>query len=88
MQGEVQLLFISPESIINSPYYRKMLLSTTYKSKLVAVVIVVDEAHCVKMNFRMAFAQIQSRLCDHPQKMLVVECLQSRYCQLPHDNCL
>ena len=36
-----------------------MLLSTTYKTKLVAVV--VDEAHCVKMwgnQFRMAFAQI------------------------------
>ena len=50
---------ISPESIINNPKYRKMLLSTTHKTKLVAVV--VDEAHCVKMwgnQFRMAFAQI------------------------------
>ena len=59
LHGDVQLCFVSPDSIINNPKYRKMLLSTTYKTKLVAVV--VDETHCVKMwgdQFKMAFAQI------------------------------
>ena len=45
-KGDVQLLFISPESLITNPVYRNMLLSPIYKESLVA--LVVDEAHCIK----------------------------------------
>ena len=46
LSGDVQLVYISPESIICNPMYRNMLLSPVYKEKLVATI--VDEAHCVK----------------------------------------
>ena len=46
LSGDIQLLFISPESILNNKRFQNMLLSQHYKEKLVAVV--VDEAHCVK----------------------------------------
>ena len=57
--GEVQLVYVSPESIIDNPRFRNMLLSSRYRSNLVA--LVVDEAHCVKTwgdEFRIAFAHI------------------------------
>ena len=44
--GEVQLVFIGPESIVGSRRYHKMLASPCYQQKLVA--IAVDEAHCIK----------------------------------------
>ena len=43
--GQIQLLFISPESLLRNPQWREKLTSRVYKEKLVAVV--VDEAHCV-----------------------------------------
>ena len=46
ISGEAQLVFISPEAIINNPKYRQMLSTSVYKEKLVAVA--VDEAHLVK----------------------------------------
>ena len=46
VRGDVQLVFISPESIIGNHKYRRMLLTPQYQSKLVA--IAVDEAHCIK----------------------------------------
>ena len=46
VNGKVQLVFISPESIISNPLFRGMLTNSIYKDKLVA--LVVDEAHCVK----------------------------------------
>lgn len=46
ISGEAQLVFISPEAIMNNPRYRQMLLSSAYKEKLVAVA--VDKAHLVK----------------------------------------
>ena len=46
VKGEVQLLFISPESIITNPLFRNMLMTKPYKDNLVG--LVVDEAHCVK----------------------------------------
>ncbi len=58
-KGEVQLVFITPESVIENQTYRNMLLSPPYRKSLVA--LVVDEAHCVKVwgdEFRTAFAQI------------------------------
>ena len=42
--GTIQLLFISPESLLSKKSYRGMLISDQYKNKLV----VVDEAYCVK----------------------------------------
>lgn len=59
LKGDIQLVYISPESIINNSKFRKMLLSPVYKDNLVA--LVVDEAHCVKTwgdSFRIAFAEI------------------------------
>ena len=59
LRGEVQLVYISPESAICNRTYRNMFLSSAYKERLVAVV--VDEAHCVKTwgdEFRTAFAHI------------------------------
>ncbi len=43
LNGAVQLVFITPESILENPLYRNMLLSQPYRDKL--VVLVVDEAH-------------------------------------------
>ena len=43
--GKIQLLFISPESLLNNPQWREMLISPVYQTNLVA--LVVDEAHCI-----------------------------------------
>lgn len=59
LMGEYQLVYITPEGIMNSSRFRNMLLSATYKEKLVALVI--DEAHCVKTwgdTFRVTFRKI------------------------------
>ena len=45
LNGEVQLVFFTPESIILNRTFRSMLLSRVYKENLVCVA--VDEAHCV-----------------------------------------
>ena len=47
VKGEIQLVFISPESILNNKKYRNMLQKNKYQDNLVA--LVVDEAHCVQM---------------------------------------
>lgn len=46
LNGEIQLVFVSPENIICNHRYRNMLLSPVYKERLVG--LAVDEAHCVK----------------------------------------
>ena len=46
LKGNVQLLYISPENLLNNPRFRSMLLTSKYKEHLIA--LVVDEAHCVK----------------------------------------
>ena len=59
LNGEVQLVFITPENLLDNKTYREMLLSQIYQSNLVA--LAVDEAHCVKSwgdQFRKAFARI------------------------------
>ena len=45
-RGEYQLVFFSPEMIINSKRWRKVIESDVYTERLQAFVI--DEAHCVK----------------------------------------
>ena len=46
LNGNIQLVYISPEALLLNPMYRNMLLTKVYKEHLVALVI--DEAHCVK----------------------------------------
>ena len=46
LNGEAQIVFISPENAIKNSKYRNMFLSHQYKDHLVALVI--DEAHCVR----------------------------------------
>ena len=46
IDGQVQLIYISPENIICNSRYRQMLRSPIYKENLMG--IVVDEAHCIK----------------------------------------
>ena len=47
LKGKVQLVYISPESLLGSAKIRKMLLTSVYSQNLVG--FVVDEAHCVKI---------------------------------------
>ena len=47
VNGEVQLVYISPESMLNTKRYWHMFQSDSYQNKMIA--FVVDEAHCVKM---------------------------------------
>ena len=47
LNGECQLVYISPESLLCNPKFRNMLLSDIYKKRLRA--LVVDEAHCVNL---------------------------------------
>ena len=58
VNGEIQLVCISPESLLESRWYRDMLVSA-YAEKLVAVI--VDETHCVKTwgeRLRQAFSRL------------------------------
>ena len=59
LKGKVQLVYATPESIIENRKYREMLLSPLYQENLVA--LAVDEVHCVKSwgdQFRKSFSQI------------------------------
>ena len=46
LEGRYQLVFISPEQLIENRRFRCMCKSEVYQDKLTALVI--DEAHCVK----------------------------------------
>ena len=46
LAGDLQLLYISPENLLNNRKYCTMLLSPAYAKNLVA--LVVDEVHYVK----------------------------------------
>jgi len=46
-RGEVQLVFISLESLIDNRRYWNMLQRDVYQSKLIG--FIVDEAHCIKL---------------------------------------
>ena len=46
LNADVEIVFISPESILCNKTFRGMLQTPAYINKLVALVI--DEAHCVK----------------------------------------
>ena len=44
--GRYQLIFITPEMMINSKKWRRVIETNVYTERLKALVI--DEAHCVK----------------------------------------
>ena len=46
LRGNLELLYISPENLLNNRKFRSMLISHNYAENMVA--LVVDEAHCVK----------------------------------------
>ena len=46
LQGTYQLVYTSPEALVNNTTYRSMLLKEVWQDNLVA--FVVDEAHCIK----------------------------------------
>ena len=59
LRGELELVYTTPESLINNCVYQEMLMSPVYKENLRG--LVVDEAHCVKTwgdEFRTTFAEI------------------------------
>ena len=39
LRGDLQLLYISPENLLNNKTYRSMLLSPTYTDRLVALAV-------------------------------------------------
>ena len=47
VNGDVQLVYISPESLLNTKKYWQMFQTGAYQEKMIA--FVVDEAHCVRM---------------------------------------
>lgn len=47
VNGDIQLVYVSPESLLCNSKFRNMLLSDKYKKNLRALVI--DEAHCIKL---------------------------------------
>ena len=46
LKGEIDIVFVSPESIVTNPLFRNMLLTKPYKEHIKG--LVVDEARCVK----------------------------------------
>ena len=46
LQGNLELLYISPENLLNNRKFRSMLITPNYAENMIA--LVVDEAHCVK----------------------------------------
>ena len=45
--GQVQLVYVTPESSVDNDYHRKMLHEDTVCENLV---VIVDEAHCIKRH--------------------------------------
>lgn len=47
LNGDVQLVYISPESLLNNYHFYHMLQTKKYQENMKCLVI--DEAHCVKL---------------------------------------
>ena len=47
LNGTVQLVFISPENVLNNMQFRAMFQKEVYQERMIA--LMVDEAHCVKL---------------------------------------
>ena len=61
INGQSQLVYISPERIIGNHNFSSMLLSLKYKKNLVA--FVMDEAHCVKTWLVPILYKSQTHFC-------------------------
>ncbi|XP_062512632.1 ATP-dependent DNA helicase RecQ-like [Corticium candelabrum] len=73
LKGQVQLVYLSPEKLINNELYRGMLMSQPYRDRLKA--IAVDEAHCVKTwedEFRVALSLIGDIRCIIPPSVKIM----------------
>ena len=46
LNGKVQLVYLSPENLLENRRYRNMLRCTVYQEKMIG--LVVDEAHYIK----------------------------------------
>ena len=47
LSGDVQLVYISPESLLKNYHFHHMLQTNKYHERMKC--LVVDEAHCVKL---------------------------------------
>ena len=54
LNGTIQLVFISPENLLNNKKFRIMFEKDIYQERMVALVI--DEAHCVKLWYVAKFS--------------------------------
>ena len=54
LNGTIQLVFISPENLLNNKKFRTMFEKDIYQERMVALVI--DEAHCVKLWYVAKFS--------------------------------
>ena len=73
LKGISQLVYISPENLLNSKKYRNMLLQPVYEENLMAIVI--DEAHCIQSwgdEFRTAFAEIRNIRSIIPKRVKIM----------------
>ena len=48
IQGNYQVVYASPETMLGVPQWREMLRSTVYQNNVIG--IVVDEAHCMHLH--------------------------------------
>ena len=54
LNGTIQLVFISPENLLNNKKFCTMFEKDIYQERMVALVI--DEAHCVKLWYVAKFS--------------------------------
>ena len=65
LNGQAQLVYTSPESIVGNAKFRSILLSPIYKTKV--MVLVVDEAHCVKTWYVQHFTCVVKQRVYHEE---------------------
>ncbi len=73
LQGQAQLVFITPENLLGNRKFREMMASPVYQANLIALII--DEAHCVKTwgnDFRKVFSQIGDVRSLIPNKVKIM----------------
>ena len=74
LNGDVQLVYITPDSMLGNKVFRDILLSTPNQNSLMA--LVVEEAHCVKTcgdEFRKTVVQIRNVRSMIPKTVNVLD---------------